>query len=118
SRLTSFTAGKPSPYCLTMFFIVMAAIRPRSFLSVSVRSALDRTLGEAGYDLPLEQQHDEHDGDGHDHRGRSDGAGRVLELRSPGEEGQRSRHGTGGLRRGQGDAVDEVVPGDEERDQC
>ena len=26
SRLTSFTAGKPSPYCLTMFFIVIEAI--------------------------------------------------------------------------------------------
>jgi hypothetical protein len=29
SRLTSFTAGKPSPYCLTMFFISMEAIGPR-----------------------------------------------------------------------------------------
>ena len=26
SMLTSFTAGKPSPYCLTMFFISMAAM--------------------------------------------------------------------------------------------
>ena len=26
SMLMSFTAGKPSPYCLTMFFISMAAM--------------------------------------------------------------------------------------------
>src|SRR3954465_15455219 len=61
SRLTSFTAGKPSPYLLTMFFIVIAAIvsSPVSVLPRS-RSALDGTVGETGDDAPLEEE-DEHD---------------------------------------------------------
>src|SRR5215213_10018642 len=64
SRLTSFTAGKPSPYCLTIFFI---------WMSVRVRtgSALHSAVGEAGDDAPLEDQHEDDDGDGHDNgRGR------------------------------------------------
>jgi hypothetical protein len=32
SMLTSLTAGKPSPYSLTMFFMVMAAIRTPRWL--------------------------------------------------------------------------------------
>src|ERR1700760_4947437 len=43
---TSFTAGNPSPYFLTMFFISMAAIG----------SPLHCAGGEAGNDLALEQQ--------------------------------------------------------------
>ena len=31
SRLTSLTAGKPSPYCLTMFLMLMAAKPTNSF---------------------------------------------------------------------------------------
>src|SRR3954451_25047628 len=76
SRLTSFTAGKPSPYFLTMFL---------SWISdMSAPSALDRTVGEAGDDLPLEQQHEDDDGDGDDDGGRRDGSGGLLELRGTG----------------------------------
>src|SRR4051794_4472135 len=71
SRLTSLTAGKPSPYFLTMFFIVMAAIG-----SVSLRcyraSALDGAVGESGDDAPLEDEDEDDDGDGDDHRGGGD----------------------------------------------
>ena len=58
SRLTSLTAGKPSPYCLTMFFISMAAIGVVSSWveSVAGRSALDGAVGQAGDDPPLEEQ--------------------------------------------------------------
>src|SRR5690606_29322490 len=42
--------------------------------------------------------------------------GGLLELRGAGEEGQGRRHGPGGARRGERDAVDEVVPRDEEGD--
>jgi hypothetical protein len=41
SRLTSFTAAKPSPYCLTMFFISMEAI---AACSPSIRAELGRRL--------------------------------------------------------------------------
>src|SRR3954468_1859288 len=102
SRLTSFTAGKPSPYFLTMFL---------SWISdMSAPSALDRTVGEAGDDLPLEQQHEDDDGDGDDDRGGRDGAGGLLELRGAGEEGQRGGHRAGRVGGGEGDAVHEVVP--------
>src|SRR3954452_24404915 len=56
SMLTSFTAGKPSPYFLTMFFMSMAAMR----------STLHCAGGETGDDLALEQQDDD------DHRQRDD----------------------------------------------
>src|SRR3954465_8356502 len=77
SRLTSFTAGKPSPYCLTMLRISIEAISARplgGWDQVPVvgwgreRSALDRAVGEAGDDAPLEEQDERDDGDGHDHR--------------------------------------------------
>src|SRR3954467_4028415 len=118
SRLTSFTAGKPSPYCLTMWFIWISAIStsPSGGGFGCARSALHSAVGEAGDDAPLEQQHEGDDRDGDDHRGCRDGAGGVLELRGAGEQAQRRRHRAGGVRRGQRDAVDEVVPSDEEGD--
>src|SRR5687768_11727426 len=75
SRLTSLTAGNPSPYCLTMWFMVIAAIRTPRWLGrrqgggergrrggrPSSRSSLHRTGGEAGDDAALEQQHDDDD---------------------------------------------------------
>src|SRR3954454_6803743 len=100
SRLTSFTAGKPSPYCLTMWRISMEAIcltvphwvvgvresvQPpaagfsRSF-SLALGSALDRAVGEAGDDAPLEEQHQDDDRDRHHDGRRRDEGGRVLEL--------------------------------------
>src|SRR3954468_15064780 len=61
SRLTSLTAGKPSPYFLTMFRISMEAIGLVPFRGGwglrAGGSALDRTVGQAGDDAPLEQQH-------------------------------------------------------------
>src|SRR6478672_3022867 len=67
SMLTSFTAGKPSPYCLTMFLISMAATRV---------SPLHCAGSEPGDDTALEEQHD------HDHRdGHHDGRGRQLGVR-------------------------------------
>src|SRR5215212_1248518 len=69
SRLTSFTAGNPSPYCLTMFFISMEAISARPLAGSKscrewkpCRSALDRAVGEPGDDPPLEDQHQDDDG--------------------------------------------------------
>src|SRR5262245_6270656 len=58
SMLTSFTAGNPSPYRLTMFFMSISAMR----------SPLHRAGREAGDDLSLEQQDDDDDGHG-DHHG-------------------------------------------------
>src|SRR5688572_17932360 len=101
SRLTSLTAGKPSPYCLTMFFISMEAIGPRP-LGGSVRngvwerSALDGAVGEAGDDPPLEQQDEDDDGDRDDHGSGRDRPGRVLELRRTAEQTQRRRYRPGG----------------------
>src|ERR1700712_3732498 len=119
SKLTSFTAGKPSPYCLTMCFISISAISSSPSggrFGCARRSALHGAVGEAGDDAPLEQQDEGDDRDGDDHRGGGDRTGRVLELRGAGEQAQRRRHRAGGAGRGQRDAVDEVVPGDEERD--
>src|SRR6188472_172854 len=59
SMLTSFTAGKPSPYLLTMFFISM----------VVIGSPLHRSGRQPGNDLSLEQQDDDDDRDGDHHRG-------------------------------------------------
>src|SRR3954471_1439005 len=114
SRLTSFTAGYPSPYCLTMFRISMDAMR--SVLSGVGGSALDGAVGQAGDDAPLEEQHQDDDRDRDDHRGRGDGAGRVLELGGAGEQAQRGRDRPRRTGRRQGDAVGEVVPRDEEGD--
>src|SRR3954467_4854191 len=57
SMLTSFTAGNPSPYFLTMFFILIEAMG----------SPLHRAGGEPGHDLSLEQQDDDDDRDGDHH---------------------------------------------------
>src|SRR4051812_36106333 len=81
SRLTSFTAGKPSPYFLTMLRISIDAMRTRPLAGwVGRGSALDRAVGQAGDDAPLEQQDQDDDRDRHDHRRGGDGTGRVLEL--------------------------------------
>src|SRR4051812_30638783 len=73
SRLTSFTAGKPSPYFFTMFCMEIAARGSGSFWSGGFgcerrASALDGARGEARHDPALEHQHDDHDGDGDDDR--------------------------------------------------
>src|SRR3989337_2688294 len=53
SMLTSFTAGNPSPYFLTMFFMSMAAMG----------STLHCAGGQTGDDLALEKQDDDDHGD-------------------------------------------------------
>src|SRR5690606_24109707 len=84
SRLTSLTAGNPSPYFLTRFCTLIAAI---------CESTLHRTGRQPGDDLALEEEDEYDDRDRHDHRGRGDHAGRFLELRGTGERRQRRRHG-------------------------
>src|SRR3954453_15306669 len=84
SMLTSFTAGKPSPYCLTMFFISMAAMRV---------SPLHCAGGDPGDDTALKEQHAHDHWDGHHHRsGRQLGVRRVERVR-PDEVRQLGRHG-------------------------
>src|SRR3954452_5079069 len=78
SMLTSFTAGNPSPYVLTMFFMSMEAIG----------SPLHRAGREAGDDLSLEQQDDDDDGDGDHHGGGGQQAVRRVERVWPHEERQ------------------------------
>src|SRR3954452_16267373 len=87
SMLTSFTAGKPSPYFLTMFFMSMAAIGAH----------LHCAGGEAGDDLSLEQQDDDDDGDGDHHGGGGQQAVWRVERVWPHEERQlrRDRAGRG-----------------------
>src|SRR4051812_17097985 len=117
SRLTSFTAGKPSPYCFTMLRISIEAMSwCLSGSAGGPGSALDGAVGEAGDDAPLEDQHEDDDGDGDDDRRGRDAARGVDELGGPGEEAQRRGHRprrTGGRQR---DPVGEIVPGDEEGD--
>src|SRR4051794_29934748 len=67
---TSLTAGKPSPYSLTMFFISMAAM---------AASPLHCAGGETGDDPTLEQENDDDHGDRDDHRRR-----RKLRVRRGG----------------------------------
>src|SRR5690242_16371078 len=105
SMLTSFTAGKPSPYFLTMFFISMAATRV---------SPLHCAGGEPGDDTALEQQDDDDDRDGHhDRGGRELGVRRVERVR-PDEVRKLRRHRARCRRRGQRDREHELVPGEEE----
>src|SRR3954451_23409288 len=105
SMLMSLTAGKPSPYFLTMFFMSMAAIG----------SPLHCAGGEAGDDLSLEQQDDDDDRHGdHDGGGGQQAVRRVERVRTD-EERQlgwdRSRRGRGRER----DREHELVPREEER---
>src|SRR5215216_7519953 len=74
SRLTSFTAANPSPYCLTTFLIVISAT------GMLLRSAFDGASREASDDPTLEHQHDDDDRDGDDDRRRHDCSNRRLEL--------------------------------------
>src|SRR6476619_7664034 len=104
SMLTLFTAGKPSPYFLTMFFMSMAAMC----------STLHCAGGQTGDDLSLEQQDDDDDGNrDHDRGGGQQAVGRVERVRAD-EERQLGRDGPGGRRRRQRECQDELVPREEE----
>src|SRR5690349_17235013 len=82
SMLTSLTAGNPSPYFFTMFFMSMAA----------TRSPLHRAGREPGDDLSLEQQDDDDDRDGDDHGGGRQQSVRRVERVGSHEEGQLRGH--------------------------
>src|SRR5687768_3927065 len=104
SMLTSFTAGKPSPYRLTMFFMSISAMR----------SPLHGAGGQAGDDLSLEQQDDDDDRDRDHHRGGGQlPVGRVERVR-PDEVRELRRHRARGGRRRQRDREHELVPREEE----
>src|SRR6202044_2163884 len=77
SRFMSLTASKPSPYCLLMCSSAISAI--------GFSLSLDCARGEPGYDPPLEQEYQNHDGYGDDDRGSGDVANRLCELRYTGE---------------------------------
>src|SRR5215218_10016321 len=78
---TSLTAGKPSPYCLTMFFISMAAIG----------STLHCAGRQAGDDSALEQQDDDDHRDPDDHGGGGELGVRRVERVGPHEVGHLGR---------------------------
>src|SRR6266496_852319 len=104
SRLKSFTASAPSGKRLVTWLRVISA------MSLSLHGA----GGEPGDDAPLEEQHEEHDRDGDDHRGGGDRSRRLLELRAAGEERDGGRHGSRVVARRQRDRQQELVPGDDE----
>src|SRR3954468_17553893 len=106
SMLTSFTAGNPSPYCLTMLFISMEAIG----------SPLHRAGRQAGDDLSLEQQDDDDDRDGDHHGGSGQQPVRRVERVRPDEERQLRGHRAGRSGRRQRDREHELVPREEERE--
>src|ERR1700735_1398973 len=73
SRFMSLTASKPSPYRLLMCSSAISAI--------GFSLSLDCARGEAGYDPPLGQEDQHHDGYGDDDGGSGDIANRLSELR-------------------------------------
>src|SRR5262245_18768119 len=79
---TSFTAGNPSPYCLTMFFISMAAIG----------STLHCAGGQTGDDSALEQQDDDDHWHGDDDRSSGELGVRRVERVGTHEERHLGRH--------------------------
>src|SRR3954468_11316474 len=103
---TSFTAGKPSPYFLTMFFIWMAAIG----------STLHCAGGETGNDSALEQQDDDDHRARHDHRRGGELGERGVERIGPDEERHLGGHRPRLRGRRQRDGEHELVPGEEERE--
>ncbi|EON32400.1 phenol hydroxylase [Gordonia terrae C-6] len=70
--------------------------------------------GQAGHDSTLEEEHEDDDGDGDDHRGGRDRPGGFLELRCAGEVRDGDRGGDRAFGRGQRQGQQEVVPGEDE----
>src|SRR5689334_12690006 len=104
SMLTLFTAGKPSPYFLTMFCMSMTAMT----------STLHCAGREAGDDLSLEQQDDDDDGNSDDDRGGGQQPVRRVERVGSHEERQLRGHRPGGGRGRQRECQHELVPREEE----
>src|SRR6188472_458327 len=107
SRLMSLTASNPSAKRLLTPSRTISAI-PSPPLS------LDGARGQAGDDPALEQQNEDDDRDGDDHRGGGDVPGRRRELRGAGEESKCRGDGPRVVRRGQRDREQEVVPAEDE----
>src|SRR6185312_13135865 len=103
---TSFTAGNPSPYFLTMFFISMAAIG----------STLHCAGRQAGDDSALEQEDDDDHRDRDDHGRRGKERVRRVELVRSHEEGHLRGYRPRSRGRRQGDRQGVLVPREEERE--
>src|ERR1700754_871651 len=106
SRFMSLTASKPSGKTLVTSSSTISAI--------CCSLSLDGAGGEAGDDPALEEEDEDDDRDRHHDRRGGDRAGRLGERGLAGEEGQRRGDGARGVRRGQRDREEEVVPGEDE----
>src|SRR5258706_7768881 len=93
SRLMLSTPSAPSGKRLVMWSRTISA----TGLSFDPL-ALDRAGCQPRDDPALEEQHEDDDRNGYNHRRRGDRPGRHGELRVPGEERERSRRGPGGGR--------------------
>src|SRR5579859_5480238 len=109
SRLKSLTASDPSGKRLVMWSSTISA----TCLSLTPL-ALDRAGRQAGDDPALEEQHEDDDRDGDDHRRGRDGAGRNRELRAAAEILHGGRRRPRAERRRERDREQEVIPAREE----
>src|ERR1700748_2083365 len=109
SRLKSLTASDPSGKRLVMCSSTISAM----CLSLTPL-ALDRAGRQPGDDPALEEQHEDDDWDGDDHRGGRDRTRRNGEYRSAAEVLHGGPRRPGGDRRGERDRQEEVVPASQE----
>src|SRR6516165_87618 len=112
SRLILSTASAPSGKRLVTWSKMISAIV--CSLGPVSRLALDRAGCQPGHDPALEEQHEDDDRDGDDHRRGRDRPDRGGELRTAAEEGQRGGGRPGGDRRGERDREQELVPAEQE----
>src|SRR6516162_3066172 len=112
SRLKSSTAREPSGKRLVMCSSTISATVYS--LVPYPRLALDRAGCQPRDDPPLEEEHEDDDRNGDDHRRGRDRPGGHRELGTSGEEGQRRRCRPRGDRRGQRDGQQELVPAEQE----
>src|SRR5215216_984942 len=108
SRSMFRTASKPSGYRLVSLSRTISAIRSYSSLS------LDCARGQPGHDAALEEQYEDDDGDGDEHRRGGDVPGGLSELGLAGEERKRGRDRARVVGRRQRDREQEVVPAEDE----
>src|SRR5580704_15878607 len=109
SRLKSSTASDPSGKRLVMWSSAISA----TCLSLTPL-ALDRAGRQPGDDPALEEQHEDDDRDGDDHRGGRDRTGRNGEYRAAAEVLHGGRCRPRADRRGERDREQEVVPAGQE----
>src|SRR3989442_707464 len=108
-RLKPLTATAPAGNRLWMCSGAISAI----CLSLTPL-ALDRAGRQPGHDPALEEQHEDYDRDGDDHRGGRDRTRRNGEYRSAAEVLHGGRRRPRADRRGERDRQQEVVPASEE----